>query len=41
VDMEGCSLHGAHISGTYFPASLSPQEIANSVQYGTRMRADV
>ena len=40
VDLEGCSLHGAHISGTYFPLCLSPQEIANSVQYGTRMRAD-
>ena len=39
--MEGCSLHGAQIGGTYFPANLSPQEIANSVQYGTRMRAGV
>ena len=38
--MEGCSLHGPHISGTYFPVSLSPQEIANSVQYGTRMRME-
>ena len=38
LDMEGCSLHGAHIGGTYFPDSLSAQEIANSVQYGTRLR---
>ena len=38
LDMEGCSLHGAQISGTYFPANLSAQEIANSVQHGTRMR---
>ena len=28
----------ARISGTYFPDSISPQEIANSVQYGTRLR---
>jgi uncharacterized protein YjbI with pentapeptide repeats len=41
TDMEGCSLHGAQISGTYFPEILSPQEIANSVQYGTRMRSGV
>jgi uncharacterized protein YjbI with pentapeptide repeats len=38
LDMEGCSLHSAKISGTYFPENLSPQEIANSVQFGTRMR---
>lgn len=39
VDMEGCSLHGAKIGGTYFPPSISAQEIANSVQYGTRLRS--
>ena|SRR5688572_4395082 len=38
LDMEGCSLHGAQISGTYFPDDISPQEIANSIQYGTRIR---
>ncbi len=38
-DMEGCSLYHAKISGAYFPPNLSPQEIANSVQLGTRMRA--
>jgi uncharacterized protein YjbI with pentapeptide repeats len=37
-DMEGCSLYHAKISGTYFPTNLSPEEIANSVQLGTRMR---
>jgi uncharacterized protein YjbI with pentapeptide repeats len=41
VDLEGCSIHGAQIGGTYFPVNLSPQEIANSVQYGTRMRTGV
>ncbi len=38
MDLEGCSLLGARISGAYFPSSLSAQEIANSVQYGTRLR---
>lgn len=38
VDMEGSSIHGAKIGGTYFPENLSAQEIANSVQFGTRMR---
>jgi uncharacterized protein YjbI with pentapeptide repeats len=38
IDLEGCSLLHAKISGTYFPESISPQEIANSVQYGTRVR---
>jgi len=37
-DMEGCSLYHAKISGAYLPVNLSPQEIANSVQLGTRMR---
>ena len=41
VDLEGCSIHGAHIGGTYFPVNLSPQEIANSIKYGTRMRCGV
>lgn len=41
LDLEGCSLHNAKISGTYFPANLSPQEIANSVQFGTRIRTGV
>lgn len=40
VDMEGCSLHGAKIGGTYFPPDISAQEIANSIQYGTRLRVN-
>ena len=38
MDLEGCSLKHANIGGMYFPANISPQEIANSVQYGTRIR---
>jgi uncharacterized protein YjbI with pentapeptide repeats len=41
LDMEGCSLHSAKISGTYFPANLSPQEITNSVHFGTRLRTNI
>jgi len=36
--LEGASMHAAHISGTYFPAALSAQEIEMSVRLGTRMR---
>jgi hypothetical protein len=38
MDLEGCSLLHANISGTYFPDNISAQEIANSVEYGTRIR---
>ncbi|MCC7474976.1 MAG: pentapeptide repeat-containing protein [Pirellulales bacterium] len=38
LDLEGCSLHNAKISGVYFPKNVSPQEIQNSVVYGTRIR---
>jgi uncharacterized protein YjbI with pentapeptide repeats len=38
MNLEGCSLLAARVSGTYFPASLSAQEIANSVELGTRLR---
>lgn len=41
IDLEGCSLHNAKIGGTYFPKNISPQEIANSVQFGTRIRTGV
>ncbi len=41
LDMEGCSIHGAKIGGAYFPDNLSPQEIANSVTFGTRLRTGV
>ncbi len=40
-DMEGCSLYHAKISGAFLPVNLSPQEISNSVQLGTRMRTKV
>jgi len=36
--LEGCSFFGAKISGTYFPASLSAEEIRLSVDSGTRVR---
>lgn len=38
MDLEGCSLFGAQISGAYFPDNIPSQEIANSVQFGTRIR---
>ena len=37
-DVEGASIHGAKISGTYFPSALSSQEILLSLAFGTRMR---
>lgn len=40
IDLEGCSLKHANIGGAYFPANISAQEIANSVQYGTRIRTN-
>lgn len=36
--LEGASLNEAKISGAYFPAELSAEEIALSVQHGARMR---
>lgn len=38
LDLEGCSIHNAKIGGAYFPKNISAQEIANSVQFGTRLR---
>ncbi|OHB78660.1 MAG: hypothetical protein A2W31_00475 [Planctomycetes bacterium RBG_16_64_10] len=38
AELEGCSLRHAQVSGTFFPANVSPQEIQNSVEYGTRVR---
>jgi uncharacterized protein YjbI with pentapeptide repeats len=43
IDFRGCSLDGASladakISGCYFPAELSPDEIQLSVTMGTRLR---
>lgn len=34
----GASLHGTKISGAYFPAELSADEITLSFEHGTRMR---
>ena len=36
--MEGASINGAMISGTYFPVELSAEEIELSLVHGTRMR---
>jgi uncharacterized protein YjbI with pentapeptide repeats len=36
--LEGASIHGAKISGVYFPPDLSPEEIRLSLEFGTRMR---
>ena len=44
VDFSGCanfngaSIHGAKISGTYFPAELRAEEILLSLNNGTRLR---
>lgn len=38
TNLEGASLLDAKLSGTYFPASLSPEEIRLSKDTGTRMR---
>jgi uncharacterized protein YjbI with pentapeptide repeats len=35
---QSISLRGAKISGVYFPASLTADEINLSLQHGTRMR---
>ena len=39
IDLEGCSLMHAKVSGTYFPANVSPQELQMSLEHGTRLRA--
>jgi len=36
--LEGSSLNGAKVSGAYFPVQLSPEEIALSIEHGTRLR---
>jgi len=36
--LEGASISGARISGTYFPPELSAEEINLSLLHGTRMR---
>ena len=37
-NLEGASLRGALVSGTYFPNTLSAEEILLSINHGTRMR---
>jgi uncharacterized protein YjbI with pentapeptide repeats len=37
-DLEGCSLYHAHISGVWFPADFSAEEIRLSLEQGTRLR---
>lgn len=36
--MQGTSIHGARIAGTYFPPEISAEEIQLSLMHGTRMR---
>ncbi len=36
--LDGASLNGAKVSGTYFPASLTAEEISLSLVHGTRLR---
>ena len=39
--LEGASIHGAQISGVFFPAELDANEILLSLEHGTRMRYKV
>jgi len=36
--LDGASINGAKISGTYFPVEITAQEILLSLEHGTRMR---
>jgi len=36
--LEGASIHGAKISGTYFPREVRAEEILLSLEHGTRFR---
>jgi uncharacterized protein YjbI with pentapeptide repeats len=38
TNLEGASINSAKISGTYFPATLSAEEITLSLVHGTRLR---
>lgn len=38
ASFNGTSIHGAKISGTYFPAELRAEEILLSLNNGTRLR---
>jgi uncharacterized protein YjbI with pentapeptide repeats len=37
-NLEGASIRAAKVSGVLFPSELSPEEIAMSLNFGTRMR---
>ncbi|MCH8857931.1 MAG: pentapeptide repeat-containing protein, partial [Proteobacteria bacterium] len=36
MDLEGCSFLHAKVCGTYFPESISPEEIRLSIEHGQR-----
>jgi uncharacterized protein YjbI with pentapeptide repeats len=38
ANLEGASINSAKISGTYFPPTLSAEEISLSLVHGTRLR---
>jgi uncharacterized protein YjbI with pentapeptide repeats len=38
TQLEGASISGAKISGTYFPTSISAEEITLALIHGTRLR---
>ncbi len=38
INLEGASINSAKISGTYFPSTLSADEISLSLVHGTRLR---
>jgi uncharacterized protein YjbI with pentapeptide repeats len=38
TNLEGASINSAKISGTYFPSTLSAEEITLSLVHGTRLR---
>ena len=40
MNLEGCSIYHAKISGAYFPDNLSVEEIRMSLEYGTRLRTN-
>tara|TARA_R110001606_G_scaffold346892_5_gene496148 strand:- start:108517 stop:108861 length:345 start_codon:yes stop_codon:yes gene_type:complete len=38
VSLQGASLHGAKISGVFFPSEIRADEILLSLEHGTRLR---
>ncbi len=38
TNLQGASINSAKISGTYFPPTLSAEEITLSLVHGTRLR---